>query len=177
MPFAGAFLISRLGGSRRRFGRTIALWGLNRSLLFAAHSVFVPLDEFTHRPYIVLPRQRRRNRPDKPKNRCSSPAAKRLRSSRLGGGAIRRMPAGFRRFLESPFRANRTRISTACCIGKRCATYPANLCPFRCGGAASHSRPRRTILPNESGNSKRFCDNRLPASGTPAKPGSSGTLR
>src|ERR1035437_8470158 len=41
-------------------------------------------------------------------------------------------------------------------IGKRWATYPANLCPFRCGGAASHSRPRRTILPNESGNSKRF---------------------
>src|ERR1039457_6285343 len=38
-------------------------------------------------------------------------------------------------------------------MSKHCATYPANLCPFRCGGAASHSRPRRTILPNESGNS------------------------
>ena len=59
-------------------------------------------------------------------------------------------------------------------FGKRCATYPANLCPFRGGGAASSSRPRRTILPNESGNSKRFCDNRLPASGTPAKWGFSG---
>ena len=62
-------------------------------------------------------------------------------------------------------------------ITLRCATYPANLCPFRCGGAASRSRPRRTILPNESGNSKRFRDNRLPASGTPAKWGFSGTLR
>ena len=30
--------------------------------------------------------------------------------------------------------------------GKRYATYPANLCPFRCGGAASRSRPRRTIF-------------------------------
>jgi hypothetical protein len=67
MQFAGAFLISRLGGSRRRFGRTIALWGLNRFLLFAAPSVLVPPDQATHRPYIVLPRQRRRNRPDKPK--------------------------------------------------------------------------------------------------------------
>ena len=64
---AGAFLISRLGGSRRRFGRTIALWGLNRFLLFAAPSVLVPPDQSTHRPCIVLPRQRRRNRPDKPK--------------------------------------------------------------------------------------------------------------
>ena len=54
-------------------------------------------------------------------------------------------------------------------VSKPFATYPANLCPFRGGGAASSSRPRRTILPNESGNSKRFCDNRLPASGTPAK--------
>jgi hypothetical protein len=45
MQFAGAFLISRLGGSRRRFGRTIALWGLNRSLLFAVRSVLVPLDQ------------------------------------------------------------------------------------------------------------------------------------
>jgi hypothetical protein len=67
MQFAGAFLISRLRGSRRRFGRTIALWGLNRFLLFAAPSVLVPPDQSTHRPYIVLPRQRRRNRPDKPK--------------------------------------------------------------------------------------------------------------
>ncbi len=62
-------------------------------------------------------------------------------------------------------------------VGKHLATYPANLCPFRCGGAASQSRPRKTILPNESGNSKRFCDNRLPASGTPAKRDFSGALR
>jgi hypothetical protein len=83
MPFAGAFLISRLGGSRRRFGRTIALWGLNRFLLFAAPSVLVPPDQSTHRLYIVLPRQRRRNRPDKPKTLNHLPAAKRLRPSRL----------------------------------------------------------------------------------------------
>jgi hypothetical protein len=63
-------------------------------------------------------------------------------------------------------------------VGKHWATYPANLCPFRCGGAASHSRPRRTILPNESGNSKGFCDNRLPASRTPGQTGLLGrTLR
>jgi hypothetical protein len=83
MQFAGAFLISRLGGSRRRFGRTIALWGLNRFLLFAAPSVWVPPDQSTHRPCIVLPRQRRRNRPDKPKTLNHLPAAKRLRPSRL----------------------------------------------------------------------------------------------
>ena len=85
MPFAEAFLISRLGGSRRRFGRTIALWGLNRFLLFAAPSVWVPTDQSTHRPCIVLPRQRRRNRPDKPRMLNHLPAAKRLRPSRLLG--------------------------------------------------------------------------------------------
>jgi hypothetical protein len=46
IPFAGAFSISRLGGSRR-FGRTIALWGFNRFLLFAAPSVLVPPDQST----------------------------------------------------------------------------------------------------------------------------------
>src|ERR1017187_4742620 len=35
-------------------------------------------------------------------------------------------------------------------------TYPANVCPIQCGGAASRSRPRRTILHNESGEGKRF---------------------
>jgi hypothetical protein len=72
MPFAGAFLISRLGGSRRRFGRTIASWGFNRFLLFAAPSVLVPSDQSTHLPCIVLPRHRRCNRPDKPKT-CATP--------------------------------------------------------------------------------------------------------
>jgi len=83
MPFAGAFLISRLGGSRRRFGRTIALWGFNRFLLFAAPSVLVPPDQSTHLPCIVRPRQRRRNRPDKPNTLNNLPAARRLRPSRL----------------------------------------------------------------------------------------------
>ena len=64
---AGAFSIRRLGGSRRRFGRTIALWGLNRPLISAAPSLLVPPNQSTHRPYIVLPHQRRCNRPDKPK--------------------------------------------------------------------------------------------------------------
>src|ERR1035437_3250430 len=36
------------------------------------------------------------------------------------------------------------------------ATYPANLRPIQCGGATSHSRPRRTILHNESADSKRI---------------------
>src|SRR4051812_5686733 len=86
---ARAFSIRRLGRSRRRFGRTIALWGLNRSLLFTAPSVLVPPDPSTHRPYIVLPHQRRRNRPDKPKTYAFAPAAKRLRPSRLGGPEAR----------------------------------------------------------------------------------------
>jgi hypothetical protein len=41
-------------------------------------------------------------------------------------------------------------------IDKRCATYPANICPIHCGGATSHSRHRTTILHNESVYSKRF---------------------
>jgi hypothetical protein len=36
------------------------------------------------------------------------------------------------------------------------ATYPANLCPIHCGGAASHSRRRTTILHSEGGDCKRF---------------------
>src|SRR5437660_4997418 len=36
------------------------------------------------------------------------------------------------------------------------------MCPIQCGGAASHSRPRRTILHNESADCKRFCDNSVP---------------
>jgi hypothetical protein len=41
-------------------------------------------------------------------------------------------------------------------IGKSLATYPANLCPLHCGGAASHSGPRTTILHSEGGHCKRF---------------------
>jgi hypothetical protein len=41
-------------------------------------------------------------------------------------------------------------------IGKRCATYPANLCPIHRDGAASHSRRRTTILHTEGGHCKRF---------------------
>jgi len=55
-----------------------------------------------------------------------------------------------------PCPANRARINTACCIGKRCATYPANLCPLHCGDAVSHSRPRATILHSEGGDCKKF---------------------
>ena len=47
---AGAFSIRRLGGSRRGFGRTIALRGLNRPLIFPAPSVLVPPYQSTHRP-------------------------------------------------------------------------------------------------------------------------------
>ena len=36
-------------------------------------------------------------------------------------------------------------------------TYPANLCPIQCGGAARHSSPRSTILHNESAASKEIC--------------------
>src|SRR5438034_768759 len=91
MQFAGAFLISRLGGSRRRFGRTIALWGLNRFLLLAARAVLVPPDQPTHRPYIVLPRRHRRNCLDKPKpyfpTRRSSDLVQVLRLDRKCSGA------------------------------------------------------------------------------------------
>src|SRR5262249_3054254 len=34
-------------------------------------------------------------------------------------------------------------------VGKRWATYPANLCRIHCGGATSHSVPRTTILHSE----------------------------
>src|ERR1019366_245173 len=43
-----------------------------------------------------------------------------------------------------------------CPGGKPLATYPANLCPLRCGGAMSHSGPRTTILHSEGGHCKRF---------------------
>ena len=36
------------------------------------------------------------------------------------------------------------------------STYPANLCPIHCGGAASHSGPRTTILHSEGEDCKRF---------------------
>jgi hypothetical protein len=36
------------------------------------------------------------------------------------------------------------------------ATYPANLCPIHCGGAANRSTARTTILHNECGVCKRF---------------------
>src|SRR5439155_24708327 len=36
------------------------------------------------------------------------------------------------------------------------------MCPIQCGGAASHSRLRRTILHNESADCKRLCDNSVP---------------
>src|SRR5260370_29949871 len=36
------------------------------------------------------------------------------------------------------------------------SALPANLCPIHCGGAASQSRQRTTILHNKSGDCKRF---------------------
>jgi hypothetical protein len=39
--------------------------------------------------------------------------------------------------------------------GKRYAVYPVNLCPIQFSGAAIHSRPRRTILHNETADGKR----------------------
>ena len=64
---AGAFSIRRLGGSRRGFGRTIALWGLNRRLIFAAPSVLVPPDQSTHLPPSYFRVNADAIRPDKPK--------------------------------------------------------------------------------------------------------------
>ena len=36
------------------------------------------------------------------------------------------------------------------------AVYPVNLCPIQSNGAASHSRPRRTILHYETADGKRY---------------------
>src|SRR5215467_13056774 len=56
------------------------------------------------------------------------------------------------------------------------SALPANLCPIHCGGAASHSRHRTTILHNESADCKRFWGNWSPTSGTPPKRRFGGTL-
>jgi hypothetical protein len=68
-------------------------------------------------------------------------------------------------------------FSTACGVRKRCATYPAYLCPLHCGGAVSHSRLRTTILHSECGDCKRFLAPDHRNLGSPAQTAFEGSLR
>src|SRR5215831_5818000 len=51
-----------------------------------------------------------------------------------------------------------------CGIKSEKPTYPANLCPIYCGGAATYSRPRTIILHNEDGDCKSFFETWPPPS-------------
>src|SRR5262245_19903527 len=72
--------------------------------------------------------------------------------------------------LASPWR-------DGCWQGDANATYPANLCPIYCGGAATYSRPRTIILHNEDGDCKSFFETWPPPAREPARCGLRGLPR
>jgi hypothetical protein len=53
-------------------------------------------------------------------------------------------------------------------------TNAANLCPIYCGGAASYSRPRTTILHNDDGDFKKFFETWPPPASGARQMGASG---
>src|SRR5215471_16026634 len=59
--------------------------------------------------------------------------------------------------------------------GEANPTYPANLCPIYCGGAATYSRPRTIILHNEDGDCKSFLETWPPPAREPARCGLRGS--
>jgi len=74
---------------------------------------------------------------------------------------LRFTPTGFLRdanAMLTPQRDNRVyRVARTCRTDtSQIAVHPVNLCPIQSNGAASHSRPRKTILYNETADGKRY---------------------